>query len=256
MNKSKKILIVISIALLTSVTACKNIGSLTASFDSLNGHYRETEKRLSTYAQNAVKEGVTSEALTVYEKLYNRTIHQFGAPDTKIVLNYAQLLRKSGDAKAAVEVLSSFVENTNGTIQNNPEYILVNEFAAGLIELGNFKKADYFLNYILEENKAKEFHADAFNLRGILLSNQGKYKEAETSFRQALSDWKGNNSSVKNNLAVCLASQGIFDESLFNLRQALATSPDKEEIAYNIKLITGIRDSLIPKAETPINIKK
>ena len=33
-----------------------------------------------------------------------------------------------------------------------------------------------------------------------------------------------------NNLALCLANQGMFDESLDTLRQALVMAPDKQEV--------------------------
>jgi Tfp pilus assembly protein PilF len=67
-------------------------------------------------------------------------------------------------------------------------------------------------------------------------------------FRQALDGWKGDPTSVMNNLGLCVASEGKFDEALDQLRRALVIAPQKEEIARNIVLVEGLRDKVVPKA--------
>ena len=57
-----------------------------------------------------------------------------------------------------------------------------------------------------------------------------------------------------NNLAVCLASQGMFDESLTTLRQALVMAPRKQEIANNIQMVSELRLAVLPSA--PVSIQK
>ena len=75
------------------------------------------------------------------------------------------------------------------------------------------------LNQVLEDKKTARFHADAYNLLGLVLDAKNQHKEAEQNYRQALDGWKGDPTSVMNNLGLCLAAQGQFDESLMMLRQ-------------------------------------
>ena len=131
---------------------------------------------------------------------------------------------------------------------------MINEYAAASIETGDYDLAENLLNKVLEDKKAAPFHADAFNLLGIALDAKGQHKEAEQSYRQALDGWKGDPTSVMNNLGLCLASQGMFDESLTTLRKALIKAPHKEEIARNIKMVSDLRKSFVPKA--PISVTR
>ena len=56
-----------------------------------------------------------------------------------------------------------------------------------------------------------------------------------------------------NNLGLCLAAQGMFDESLTMLRQALIKAPHKQEIARNIVMVDNLRKALVPTA--PVSVK-
>ncbi len=243
----------ISLVLLLAMTGCKTADTPLAgkAIDSLTGQHDATEERLATAAADAVIAGKTEEALTHYEQLYtNPNMGVFKAANYRnedIALNYAQLLRKTGKAQRAATVLAPLVQSRRGGLKSNAPPIILNEFAAVHIELGNFEKAEEVLNEVLDKSRSKAFHADAHNLMGISLDAQGKHKEAEKSFRLALQDWKGDSTSVMNNLAVCLASQGLFDESLSTLRQALVMAPDKREIAQNIEIVSEIGQSLLPK---------
>jgi len=258
----------LSLTVFLALTGCKTtepplVGS---AVDSLMGKRAATEERLSTAAANAIIAGKTAEALALYEKLYAHDNTGFSSPDVDhqdVALNYAQLLRKTGKAQRAITILTPFVEiqrgetrrtdKKRGEMKDKIDPIILNEYAASSIELGNFAKAETLLTRVLEDKNASKFHADAYNLLGIALDAQGQHREAEQSFRQSLDGWKGDATSVMNNLAVCLASQGMFDESLTTLRQALVMAPDKQEIAHNIQMVSDLRQSLIP---TPRDIKK
>lgn len=243
----------LSLAILLAVGACKTTETpiVGQTLDSITGKHDAKEERMATAAADAIAEGKTEEALALYEKLYtNPNALVFSSANYRnrdIVLNYAQLLRKTGDAEHAVRVLSPVVESRTGRIKSNTDPILLNEFAAGNIEIGNFKKAEDILNLVLEDKNAQKFHADAYNLLGISLDAQGQHREAEQSFRQSLSGWKGDSTSVMNNLAVCLASQGRFDESIMTLRQALVMAPDKQEVARNIEMVSNLRKEIVPQ---------
>jgi len=254
MMETRRSITILSFAVLLAVSGCKTTETpiVGQSLDSLTGKHDETEDRMSTAAAEAVAEGKTQEALEMYEKLYKHPNAEFftnaNYRNTNIVLNYAQLLRKSGQPKKAAAIITPVVETRTGSLQSDVGPILLNEYAAINIELGKFDKAEAALNQVLEDEKAERFHADAENLLGIVLDAEGQHKEAEQSFRQALSKWKGDKTSVMNNLAVCLASQGMFDESIMTLREALIMSPKKSEIAHNIDLVTQLMQSTVAKA--------
>ncbi|MBI3440772.1 MAG: tetratricopeptide repeat protein [Proteobacteria bacterium] len=247
-----------SLALLLVVAGCKTTSTPVVgdALDSLTGQHDAAEERLSTAAETAIAEGKTEQALAFYEKLYadphSISLGTNHYRDYDIALNYAQLLRKTGRAQQAAEVLSPFAETRYGKIKGDAEPIVLNEFAAIQIDLGEFKKAETILNGVLEDNRTRKFYADAYNLMGIALDAQGQHKEAEQSLRQALSMWRGDPASVMNNLAVCLASQGLFDEAIVTLRQALIMSPRKQEIAHNIQLVSELRQSLLSSHKSPM----
>jgi len=245
---------VLSLAALLSVAGCKttqsdnNIPVVGKALDSMTGMHDETEARLSTAANNAIEEGKTSEALELYSNLYEKDRTE----DT--ALNYAQLLRKTGKAKEALKVIEPFIYGRDGTIKGTAKPILLNEYAAAEIGTGNYDLAENVLNSVLEDKNATAFHNDAYDLLGVVLDAKGKHKEAEQSYRQALAGWKGDSTAVMNNLGLCLAAQGKFDQSLTTLRQALIKAPHKEEIARNIAMVSHLQKQLQPK--TPISVKK
>jgi len=251
------------LATLLMVAGCKTTETpiVGKALDSLTGKHDAAEDRLSTAASNAIAEGKTNEALILYERLYTKTHSSFYLPDNvtnrDIAINYAQLLRRTGKAQRALDILAPFMKKpTSRSGQNyKPDPIVINEYAAGSIEIGDFEKAEKLLNQVLKDEKATKLHADAYNLLGIVLDAKGQHKEAEQFFQKALDNWRGDNkTSVMNNLGLCLASQGMFDKSLMTLRQALVMAPKKQEIAGNIQMVTDLRKSVVPTA--PVNIKK
>jgi Flp pilus assembly protein TadD len=237
----------IALSSLALLSACKTDGALMQPIDSLMGKRQATEERLSTEAAAAIAEGRTQEALVRYAALYET--HK---GDARIAVNYAQLLRKTGDIDNAEKVLAPFVAGRNSDVRRGGEDGLVmNEYAAVLIAQGNFADAEKTLNAVLEDAKETRHHSDARNLMGVSLDARGQHREAEQMFRLALDGWKGNPSSVLNNLGLCLAAGGMFDESLDTLRRALILSPDKSEIASNIQIVTGLRDQVIKRPAVP-----
>ena len=238
-------LMTISLAVLT---ACKGTESSISgkALDSMRGKKAATEARLSTAAAEAIAQGKTDEAVSHFSKLYKSDSKN---PDA--ALNYAQVLRKTGEIEQAHGVLSPFtVAKKNKSISP----VLLNEYAAIQIQMGNLSGAEETLSRVLDDKEALDLHADAYNLLGIVQDARGNHKEAERMFRAALDGWQGNPTSVMNNLALCLAGQGLFDESLTTLRKALIMAPDKQEIARNIDLVNNLRNAVIPAA--PVKIHK
>ena len=156
--------------------------------------------------------------------------------------------------RQAARILAPFAEGKRKDSARAPLPMLKNEYAAALIETGKFDKAQEMLRSVLEDPAQSEFHPDAGNLTGIALDAQGHHKEAEKMFRRALDGWKGDPTSVMNNLSLNLASQGMFDEALTTLRRAQLMAPHKTEIARNIQIVSDLRDAVVPKA--PVSLKK
>lgn len=240
----------IAIFSLTLLSSCKAADTplVGTAIDSMAGKKAATELRLSTAAAEASARGETAEALRQYEKLYAKNKN-----DRDIALNYAQLLRKTGNPQRAMIILSPFLLDKEGKEQRKIDPLLLNEYAAVEIELGNLDHATHLADRVLSNAKAPEFHADAKHLKGVALDAQGKHSAAEEMFRQSMESWKGDPTSVMNNLALSLAAQGKFDESLTMLRKALVMAPGKQDIARNIQFVETLRDTIVPKA--PIDIK-
>lgn len=243
-------MIPLSCAMLLTACAATNDVSVGDPIDSMRGKHAATERRLATAALDAIAEGKTNEALTHYEKLYNRSLS-----NAEIAVNYAQLLRKSGQTEQALKVLQPFATRQKKDMPSKaPLAMIQSEYAAALIANGQFEPAQKMLDGILTNPNATEFHPDASHLAGVALDAQGHHKAAEKLLRQALDGWKGDPTSVMNNLALNLASQGMFDESLTTLRKAQIMAPEKTEIARNIQIVSDLRQEIVPKA--PVNIKK
>jgi len=236
--------------MLSGCVAATNDAGAGAPVDSMLGKKAMTERRLATAAIDAIAEGKANEALVHYEKLYKRSFK-----NADVSLNYAQLLRKAGRVDEAVAVLKPFAAKEGGLMTDTPPLAMIKtEYAAALIAQGDFAGAQRLLDTVLASPEAAEFHPDASHLAGVALDAQGHHKAAEKLFRQALDGWKGDPTSVMNNLALNLASQGLFDESLTTLRRAQVMAPDKTEIAQNIEIVNDLRHAVVPKA--PVNIKK
>ncbi|MEZ0223136.1 MAG: tetratricopeptide repeat protein [Alphaproteobacteria bacterium] len=216
-----------------------------SAIDSLRGKHTETVERLSTSAQDAIAEGKETEALALYKRLYEEK------PKEDVAVNYAQLLRKTGNPQKASDVLAKFVNGKKAKQGENG--LVLNEYAATQIALGNFDDAAEKLDRVLADGSTTAYQADASNLKGVVYDAQGRHKEAEGLFRVAMEGWEGNPTSVMNNLALCLANQGRFDEALDILRRALVMAPDKQEIARNINLIGDLRTNVVPAA--PVKLK-
>ena len=251
MSFLKRIPLVIGLAALTALSACNAADPLNKPIDSLRGMKQETQARLTAQTSDAIAAGKTAEALDLYGRLHKEHPH-----DRSVAIVYAQLLRRSGRADEAVNVLSpfaSFHEHSNNqsetvVVTYNADAVVLNELAAAHIATGNFDAADKLLRHVLADPGSAPMHADAESLMGIVLDARGQHRDAEQMFNKALQSWKGDPTPVMNNLALCLAAQGQFDQALDTLRRALVISPnDKQEIARNIALISNLRGAIVAK---------
>ncbi len=241
---SKKIHI-LALACLLALPACKTDGSIEAPLNSLRGMKDEAEAHDIRAAEDALASGNSKEALELY-----RVAHEAKPKNNNITLRYAQLLRRNGNPKAAATILSRHTVDMMGNPKNGAPPAMLVELAAADIALGDFNGGERALDAVLDNPKASAFQVEALNMKGVVLDAKGQHKEAEDMFHQALAGWKGNPASVMNNLALSLASQGLFDQSLMTLRKALVIAPDKQEVARNIQIVSDLRDNIVPAAPT------
>lgn len=254
----KKIPAFLGLVALAALTACSASKSMMEPVDSMRGMKAATHQRLSTAAADAIAAGKTEEALALQASLYKQHPHDRG-----IALTYAQLLRKTGKPAEAVKVLTPFASfhsrsnDSNQVTIYTSDAVVLNELAAAHIATGNFDAAEKLLTRVLDDKSAAPLHADADSLMGIVLDARGDHKAAEQAFNRALQGWSGDPTPVMNNLALCLAAQGKFDDALDTLRRALVISPnDKQEIARNIALISDLRGAVVAKPVVAVKVVK
>lgn len=234
--KNTAVLIAATLSLLCLTAACEPLPSSGKAIDSMSGQKKLTQQRQKTEAYEAIAAGRAQEAAEHFEKLYLKN-----NKNREFALNYAQALRKTGKAQRAVVVLAPFVEK-----KSKIDPVMALEFASASVEIGNDERALAVAEKVLADPKAADLHPNMHNIVGIVLDGQGRHKEAETAYRTALEGWEGDSTSVMNNLALCLVSQGLFDDALTTLRQALVANPNRAEIARNIEIVSDLRKSVLP----------
>ena len=225
------------------LTGCETSSSMGKAIDSMSGNKTLAQKRLSTAASEAIAAGRADEAVAYYEKLYLKDSHN---PD--VALNYAQALRKTKNSQRATVVLAPFVEGKGKKF----DPLLATEYASASVEIGNYDQAFAIAEKIIDDSKLADLHPAMHNVQGIVFDSREQHKEAEAAYRLALDGWQGDATPVMNNLALCLVSQGLFDDALTTLRQALVIAPDRAEISRNIEIVSDLRKSVLP---TPVSLQ-
>lgn len=234
---------------LLSLSACDKQPEIGATLDSMQGMKQESREHLTIAAADAESTENLQEALRLTRELY-----KMDEGNREIALKYARLLRKAGRTTAAIKVLAPLTVDKAGRPLRNANPEMMTELAAAYIAAADFNRGEQVLDAVLESKDAGAQHTEAYNLMGVVLDAKGEHKEAETMFNMALDRWKGNPASVMNNLALSLANQGMFDQSLSTLRKALVISPDKQEVARNIQIVQDLRDNIVPGA--PVKLRK
>lgn len=233
---------------LAACSTTKDTPVIGKAVDSMQGKKSDTLKRNREGANDALAIGDMQDALQYAAKAYGKE------KTPEHALRYATLLRRNGEPDTALEILAPFAETADGAPLPHANDAILNEAAAAHIARGEFGAAEKLLTAVLNGPAAEPEEADAENLMGVVLDAKGAHKDAEQMYRAALSSWQGNPTTVMNNLGLNLASQGMFDQALLTLRQALVMAPDKQEIARNIQIVSDLRDSVVPRA--PLQLTK
>ena len=111
--------------------------------------------------------------------------------------------------------------------------------ARGLIEHGQFEQAK---NLIEDQLKLDPGDVEAYNLLGIVDTNQKNYSQAEEAFEQALRVDPGSK-TTHNNLGSLYVAQQKFDLAEKEFNTVLKTSPGNRDANYNLGLLLMAKGS-------------
>lgn len=207
-----------------SLAACQTTGKAAPAAGT------QVDAALEHAANRADASGHAKESLSLVEKLYKRNPN-----DVAVAVRYARALRQADRLSRASIVIAPFAKD-----ERKPNAAARAEFSAIQASLGNYGVAEDYARKALAMN---DDSVDAWHMLGIALDAQGKHPEAETSFRKALELTQGDPTPILNNLGLNLAAQGFLDEAAETLRKALATSPNREEIERNLRIVSALRES-------------
>ncbi len=180
------------------------------------------------YERAAAKGGVSKSSLMILEKKYKADTQNAAA-----ALNYAHGLRQSSYLNRASLVLKPFANN------ENPYPGLLTEMSMIELALGNYDSAE---NYAQKAIIQDPLDHHAYQNLGIALDAKEMHPEAERAFRKGLENWQGNPTTIMNNLALNLATQGFIEEAIEVLERAQAISPDRIEIERNLRIIRTLNE--------------
>lgn len=195
--------------------------------------------RVEKALQNAVVDAAekSGQPLPALERDYKRDSKN---PD--IALAFAKALREDEQLNKAVIVLSPFAREKGAS---SP---VLSEFSAIQLAIGDYETAeDFARRAILKDSN----NFRAYQALGIALDGRGYSKQAEVAFRKGLDLWQGDPSTMMNNLALNLVSQGELDEASQILQRAAAIAPNRPEIERNLRIVTALQQQPGPPRAAP-----
>jgi Flp pilus assembly protein TadD len=184
---------------------------------------------LNRAAINAHRAGKTQQSLAILEKIYQRN-----SEDERTAIDYARVLREHEYLNRASIVLAPFANDPNTSAESKVE------FAAIQLAKGNYDNAENFAKKAVTQD---EKNYQAYHYLGIALDAQSMHAEAERAFRKGLEHWEGDPTSIMNNLALSLASQGFLDEASEILQKAMSISPNRLEVERNLRIVNALQQS-------------
>ena len=220
MNKVSSFILALGVC--TALSACQTSQSVqeqalrTSSVDSAiqrSANYARKPTKSPAYLERAYKKNPDSEQAAV---------------------DYAVALRENGKLALANTVLEPFAR------ENDASSLVTSEYAAVQLADGDYEAAEKYAQkaVITDETNFKAFHR-----LGIALDAQGMHEEAERAYRKGLELWQGDPTTIMNNLALNLASQGYLDESIEILVKAQDVAPRRKEIERNLRIVTALKQA-------------
>jgi Flp pilus assembly protein TadD len=216
--------IVIALAA-AQLTACQTLT------DSRPEREATQSERIDTAIENANKaagKNTISASLTKLEKQY-----KLNAENASYALQYAKGLRHAQFLNRARMVLEPFAKEQTVAAGVNTEMSMI------ALALGNYNSAENYAQKAVLQN-SEDY--EAYQNLGIALDAKEMHPEAERAFRKGLEHWEGDPTTIMNNLALNLATQGFIDEAIEVLERAKALSPDRIEIERNLRIIRTLNE--------------
>ena len=230
--KKNTAILVLALAILP-LSACKTTSDQNAdiskkSSDDVSERVENAlEKAAIDAAERNGKSNFTATLLTL-EKAYKRD-----SENPQNALLYARGLRQANMNDRAYAILSPFAKNKTPYPGVNTEMSMI------ALSLGNYDSAEKYAKTAVMQNP-EDFQA--YQNLGIALDAQKMHPEAERAFRKGLEHWQGNPTTIMNNLALNLATQGFVDEAIEVLERAKAISPERIEIERNLRIIRTLNE--------------
>jgi Flp pilus assembly protein TadD len=223
-NRINKKILMLSCVL--ALGACQTSGStVTTPQDRAS----KIDNAMQRAALSANRSGNAGKSLKVLERIYKRKSN-----DEQAAIDYAAALRRNDYVNRASIILEPFATDKEASSAAQTE------FSAIMLAKGEYKLAE---RYAQKAILSDENNPEAYHYLGVSLDAQSMYEEAERAFRKALDLWEGDPTSIMNNLALNLASQGHLDEAAEILQKARDISPNKREIERNLRIITALQQS-------------
>lgn len=210
---------------LLSLSACQTTNDQYAA----NDRASKLDRVLQDAQRTASAQGNTEQKLAIMENRYKRN-----SEDPAIATEYAEALRQADYLNRASIVLSPFAR------QDDAPLYVKNEYTAIQLALGNYTVAEDYAQQVII---ADSTNYRAFLNLGTALDAQGMHPEAERAYRKGLETWEGDPTSIMNNLALNLATQGFTDEAVEILQKAKSISPDRMEIERNLRIVTALQET-------------
>ncbi|NCT40513.1 MAG: tetratricopeptide repeat protein [Alphaproteobacteria bacterium] len=180
-------------------------------------------------AISAKRSGNANKSLSVLEQIYKRNSN-----NEQSAIDYAAALRRNDYVNRASIIMEPFATDPEASSASKTE------FSAIMLAKGDYKLAERYAQQAVTRD---ETNPEAYHFLGVALDAQSEHEKAERAFRKALDLWDGDPTSIMNNLALNLASQGHLDEAADILQKAREVSPNREEIERNLRIITALQQS-------------
>ena len=223
MSKSSFSKLILVLGTCTALTACQTS-------QSVNGGVQTSGTLDSAMVERAaVYDRSSSKSPKMLERAYKQN-----PDDPATAVDYAAALREAGFVDRADLILEPFAKDKMASS------LVTSEYAAVQLAGGNYEAAE---KYAQKAIIADDANFKAYHRLGIALDAQGMHEEGERAYRKGLELWQGDPTSIMNNLALNLASQGFLTESVEILRKAQDVSPNKVEIERNLRIVTALQQA-------------
>lgn len=221
MSTTKFSSLVLALGVCTALTACQTAQSTNTNLrtSSVDGAI----ERSYDYSQRP------SRSISYLERNYKKD-----PSDEIAAVEYAMGLREKGHLDRAAVILEPFAKASAASS------LATSEYAAVQLAEGDYEAAE---KYAQKAVVADETNYKAFHRLGIALDAQSMHEEAERAYRKGLEMWQGDPTTIMNNLALNLASQGYLDESVEILRKAQDVAPNRVEIERNLRIVTALQQA-------------